>query len=430
MLLFLLLFVLYNSIVSQFLIYVPLLTFDERRIAKKRNFCLCCIKHDKFVKGSKSHELTNVHTDNSVEMIKNIGNINQQSTTSVSTGSNKGATTGDTGKKEEQVSTSNINKNTNTSKPQICSMEYAMINGLVPLLNKRWFRICIFLLFGTILVLSIISLSWINTETDVNKLLPDDSFLLDFINAQIDGFGRIIFTTVYFIIKNSDFSDINTHSRIINMMNTFENNFDSKYGEIVSSMNNWIDEFDIWLSSSSSSSNYYNQTDDGISGFNGINELVYNGTKSEYYDLLDEFINTTYDGRVWNEYIKYNYYDNNNGSIKNILATRFNGQFKVEFQVKRRWNLYPDLRDTFNNEMGGESSGYVYGGSFMPAYLANIIVSLSVNNLIFAAIGVFSILAILMDLRMAVFLVLIIAMIDFGMYSTFTLLNTHTVYNI
>ena len=51
----------------------------------------------------------------------------------------------------------------------------------------------------------------------------------------------------------------------------------------------------------------------------------------------------------------------------------------------------------------------------MTAYLANIIVSLTVENLIFAAIGVLAVLTLLMDLRMAFFLVINVAAIDIGM---------------
>ena len=65
--------------------------------------------------------------------------------------------------------------------------------------------------------------------------------------------------------------------------------------------------------------------------------------------------------------------------------------------------------------MGDSKSGYVYSPILLFGYLASIIVDLTIQNLIYTAVGVFGALVLLMDLRMAVFIVLIVAIIDVGM---------------
>ena len=77
------------------------------------------------------------------------------------------------------------------------------------------------------------------------------------------------------------------------------------------------------------------------------------------------------------------------------------------------------MKSTFNDAIGDSKSGFVYSALLMFAYLAYAIVGLTVTNLIFTGLGVFGALAFLMDLRMAVFIVCIIAMINIGVCAFF-----------
>ena len=81
--------------------------------------------------------------------------------------------------------------------------------------------------------------------------------------------------------------------------------------------------------------------------------------------------------------------------------------------LKQRWNWVVQATDAFNENMGGGTdNGYLYAPAFVFAYLAFVIVDLTINNLVFAAIGLFCVLILLMDVRMSFFMIIIIAMID------------------
>ena len=74
------------------------------------------------------------------------------------------------------------------------------------------------------------------------------------------------------------------------------------------------------------------------------------------------------------------------------------------------------MQDFFEDIAGNNGkSGFFFTISFLFGYLAKMITQLTVNNLGFALLGVFSVLVLLVDIRMAVLIAIIIAMIDVGM---------------
>ena len=155
----------FGLIVIQFLIFVPLLTFDERRIEKRRNFCICCIKHEEkfranveMIAKNSSEENINDNNNNTVSV-----DVTANSTNSTDNINASGPQTNDLPASGQ----SKLKKNNLLSK---ISMEYILINLLVPILIKRLYRIIIFCFFTTIFILSIISFRWIDTETDPTQL--------------------------------------------------------------------------------------------------------------------------------------------------------------------------------------------------------------------------------------------------------------------
>ena len=81
-----------------------------------------------------------------------------------------------------------------------------------------------------------------------------------------------------------------------------------------------------------------------------------------------------------------------------------------------RWPIYDELKKTFIDAMGDKDSGFVYSGSLVGAYLAYAILGLAIDTLIFACIGVFLVLLFLMDLRMSMFIVFTIGLIDIDLF--------------
>lgn len=66
--------------------------------------------------------------------------------------------------------------------------------------------------------------------------------------------------------------------------------------------------------------------------------------------------------------------------------------------------------------MGDSKSGFFYSSLLPWSYLAYTIVDLTVSNLTFAIIGVTIVLVLLMDIRMSIFIILTIGIIDIGMF--------------
>ena len=71
----------------------------------------------------------------------------------------------------------------------------------------------------------------------------------------------------------------------------------------------------------------------------------------------------------------------------------------------------------------GSNSGFVYSTSVDFAYTAYIIVDVTIINLVFAAAGVLLVLVFLVDLRMAVFVIVIIVKIDIELFGWMQLIG-------
>ena len=228
-----------TNIVSQFFIFVPLLTYDERRVAAQRNFCCPCIVHEN--KEYDIDQIVNTVTDPTVQASKH----------------------------DNEQSSSNIKFS------QKMSIEYMLTHILVPLLSKRIFRIGIIVLFFGWFAASIFSLQYLDTETDTMKLVPDDSFLVDFRNTLESGYGDVVFSRIEFVVENRDFSDETARNQVLTMFDTFETSFQSDYGSMIGEFLQWVDDFDVWIQST------FNISVDNIDD------------PSTYYQYLQIFANDT-----------------------------------------------------------------------------------------------------------------------------------------
>ena len=376
-------------IVTQFLIFVPLLTYDQRRIVSKRNFVICCIKHEDAELQSK--------TENAIEINK-VKSYTVTRSPSASAPSPDGTETLETTTDAPEATatteaTESVEVTFTTGWRHKLTAEYFLTWTVVPLLANRIFRVVMIVLFAGMLALSIVSLQWLNTETDLGSFVPDDSFVLDYLDALNDGFGTVSsFSTLFLVVENRDFSEAQTRAEVWDMIASFEAPFESDYATTIGDVTEWMGDFEDWI----------NQTY-GVS----VGAVAQDGN---YYEYLQLFTNTS--GREWADDIVLD--DEENPS--KIEATRFEVLTRFTQKTKERWQSYPLMKKEFNNAMGDKKSGFVYNWLLLFAYLAEAIVGLTVNNLIFTGVGVFCALLFLMDLRMSLFIVLTIAMIDIGMF--------------
>ena len=84
-----------------------------------------------------------------------------------------------------------------------------------------------------------------------------------------------------------------------------------------------------------------------------------------------------------------------------------------------RWEWFDKVQSSMNNELESKNidneihkSGFVFLRSFLFSYFSTIIVELTISNLFFAIIGVFCMVILLMDINIAIFVIVIIIMID------------------
>ena len=253
-------------IASQLFVFVPLLTYDERRIAAGRNFCICCIKHGWY----DYHE--------TIQMIE----MNKQSR----------ATAHATDTESPRAESDDDSASNEQDWHRFFSMEYVLIHTLVPILSKRVYRIIIYVIFGIVFILSILSFSTLDTETDVTKLIPDDSHIVDFIEVLEGGWGSISFATCDIVIRNRDFSDAQTRSDVWAMVDEIDNNFYSPYADFTTPVSEWMTDFDDWLALTFNDSN-----------------ITVDDVEDQYYQLLQEFVDDE-DYRQWKDQIVFDDDDN------------------------------------------------------------------------------------------------------------------------
>ena len=179
------------------------------------------------------------------------------------------------------------------------SVEYILLTILVPILSRRLYRLVILSFFGIIFLISLVSLQWLSTETSQRKMFPDDSFIIDFLDALESGFGDVTFAIIEIVVEDSDMSDDIERGKVTSMIDMFDNDFESNYGSLIGNVDQWLFDFEDWINSS-------------------LNESIASIENSSiFYDYLQTFANDS-QFREWSDVIIY---DNDENPSK-IVATK------------------------------------------------------------------------------------------------------------
>ena len=338
--------------ILQFLIFVPLMVIDNRRISKKRNFCCpCCWSHGE-------EEL----------VLDDIVNANSTST------AHRMAPT--------QSASTNIPTNITTSigaAPSSKTKDSWLTTALLLLMTRRTTRLMIICLFLCTLSGSIYVMPSIETGSDFKRMVPADSMVIDFMNTADAVWGENTYKVLEIdvVIKHQDFSDITVRDTVYDLMADLESQDDA-----LDAVSNWLDDFGLFL----------NETGQDLDTLNS----------SEFYGKLQSFSN----GTEWESEIIYD--DAANPML--IDSTRF--WFPANGRPKYLWSEYVAWNDVFDGYFPSNAQGFVFEVDFIFGFFDHSVVSLTANNMIFAGIGVFVILLLFVDLRIAVFLLSMVTMID------------------
>ena len=154
---------------------------DEKRQLQGRNACCFCIKYDEET------------TKSALET--HLGETNAQTPAS----------------EEEEKELKWYNK---------ISVHYIVTHHVVWLLSKRIYRLIIIFVFCGLFALSLVSLQWLNTDSDISRFVPDDSYVLDYLHEYDNAYGRTL-TPMWLIVLDEDFSDPTVRDNMYNMFNDF-----------------------------------------------------------------------------------------------------------------------------------------------------------------------------------------------------------------
>ena len=374
----------------QFLIFLPLFALDEQRKLARRNFCCWCFKHGESDEGTLS-----VISQNQVQYHKKTASRDdddlggRNNTNNNSTSSNLDAT--------PVTLTSRITKYLSV----LSFIRYIVI----PVLSKRLYRVLLILLFLTLFAASIISLKWLNVESDNKRLVPGDSYTIDYLDAQEAAYGESTIDVVELIINNADWSNKDTRNNIHSIITSVENYQDGSDVFAIGDTRQWLSDFELFI----------NQTISG--GVTTIDDL----NRTQFYKYLQVFANTT-------EYIEWAneiLYDNNDYPTK-IKSTKFYIDFQLPVSLKNQWEVRNDLTDIIKDNIrlnDEDASGYAFRFQWPYAYFEWSIVELTIWNIGSASGGVLLILCIMMDLKMAFFIIIVVIMIAVELFGWMVLFS-------
>ncbi len=241
----------------QFLLLVPCIVFDRKRIDNRRNFCFFCFTHGKTPPKSEQSHSQMVNTSP---------------------------------KLDEFDTTLDLDLHENGSHKKSIFEKFNILNFIdsliLPILNNRIGRWSIILVFIGLSIGGMISLDYVNTNASLAKLVPDDSYVLDFLDARTNAFKNLIPDAMGVFPKNIDFSDKNEREKVYNMVEGLENMKDS-----IGTMTNFLEDFEDWYLG------YANESIDNIED------------SPQFYSFLKNFSSNSTHGK-WGNKIIYDDFEN------------------------------------------------------------------------------------------------------------------------
>ena len=161
---------------------------------------------------------------------------------------------------------------------------------------------------------------------------------------------------------------------------------------LAENVSHWLDDFEFYVGAE------FNLTLDDISD------------STDFYTYLQQFGNdTTYGFAEWQVGIIY---DDDEAPTK-LEATRFEFLFWAPNEMSDRWETRNVLNDMIEKNIG-KDNGFAFEIILPFAFFEYTVTNMTINNILLASAGVFFILCLLMDLRVAVLIICVVVVIDFG----------------
>eukprot|EP01083_Nonionella_stella_P181658 651444_1 len=177
--------------ILQFLLFVPLLVFDNERIYANRNFCCPCVVQE------EEETFTPVPQSDDEE--------------------------------EETIA-------------PFCSLNGIVQRSLITVLSSTVGRVCVILVFMAITALSAYCATQVVTTSDVTMLVPDDSYIGDYFHLTFDAWPGLQAKEIEIILVDIDISDADVRQRVHTLIRKVED-----VPDVVGPVENWLDPFTIYV---------------------------------------------------------------------------------------------------------------------------------------------------------------------------------------
>ena len=254
---------------------------------------------------------------------------------------------------------------------------------LVAVMEKRICRISIIVLFLCTLSGSIYVIPSLETGTKSNGYFPDDSMIVESIRIADDIWGGDKTVELDIIIQNQDFSDIAVRNKVYELMTDLESQESA-----LDAVTNWLDEFEFFLNETGQDMD----TMDSPAFYSELQSFS-NGTRWKTEILYDDPLNPT-----------------------QIKSTRFKLKVAGSNRPVFAYPEYVAWNGVFDGCFSSDGDGYIFYTDSLLGFFLNDLMPLTATNMIFAAIGVFSVLILFVNLRIALFLLIIVSVIDIHLF--------------
>eukprot|EP01083_Nonionella_stella_P206390 750756_1 len=244
--------------ILQFLLFVPLLVYDNKRIRANRNFCCAC-----FV-----HEPAPLHDDD-----------------------------------DDEADPADVIH-------PFCSLKGILERTLIKVLSSVFGRVCIIILSIAITVVSGYVATKVKAISDVTMLCPDDSYIGDYVHLEWDAWPGVQPKQFQMVLVDMDFADADTRKQVHALMTEVENLTD-----VLGEVDNWLEPFATYLTDtkgvdidSIDSSTFYSHLKDFEKDSNfdhWSDELVFDDEENPT-QITTRFYFNALDNNIYDSYLFYN----------------------------------------------------------------------------------------------------------------------------
>eukprot|EP01083_Nonionella_stella_P099692 280302_1 len=319
-----------GNYILQFLMFVPLLVYDNERIRANRNSCCPCVVHE-----NEYDSLTD---------------------------------------SEEELSSHSY-----------CSLRGILEHCLVRLLSSLRGRICVILSFILVTVLSGYLATKVKAVSDSTMLVPDDSYIKEFFRVSNEAWPGLQPKEIQMVFVDVDFSDAATRNKVHSLMDKVEH-----LDAVVGGINNWLEPFTKYVMDTK-----------------GVD--VDSIDKRTFYSYLKDFAVAS-NFSHWSDELVLD----DEGQI-----TRFYFNALESSDGMKQYDSYLLYNGLMEEEMG---NGFMIESQWIHSYFDHALKSYTLNNIIISLCAVLLTLLLLMDMRVAIFIMVIIVCIDVCLFGWMYLL--------